>query len=134
MSLGALDMVNFGARETVPDRFRNRLLHVHNANVTLMRTTADENRQVAEWIAAKLNHSSSAVTLLIPEQGVSTIDAAGQPFHDPTADAVLFEELESLVEQSELRRIVRLPLHINDPEFAKALVDEFQRLWAMRRT
>jgi uncharacterized protein (UPF0261 family) len=134
MSPGALDMVNFGAKETVPNRFRNRRLHVHNANVTLMRTTADENRQIAEWIAAKLNRSSSAVTLLIPEQGVSAIDAAGQPFHDPEADAVLFDALESLVEQSELRRIARFPLHINDPEFAMALVDEFLRLWAMRRT
>jgi len=107
---------------------------VHNANVTLMRTTADENHQVAEWIAAKLNLSSSAVTLLIPEQGVSAVDTAGQPFHDPTADAVLFDEIESLVEQSELRRIVRHPLHINDAEFARALVDEFLRLWALRRT
>ncbi len=134
MSLGALDMVNFGAKATVPDRFRDRTLHVHNANVTLMRTTADENRQIAEWIAAKLNQASSAVTLLIPEQGVSAIDAAGQAFHDPTADTALFEQLESRVEQSELRRIVRFPLHINDPEFATVLVAEFQRLWAMRRT
>lgn len=134
MSLGALDMVNFGAKATVPDRFRDRTLHVHNANVTLMRTTADENRQIAEWIAAKLNQASSAVTLLIPEQGFSAIDAAGQAFHDPTADTALFEQLESRVEQSELRRIVRFPLHINDPEFATALVAEFQRLWAMRRT
>ena len=134
MSLGALDMVNFGAKAIVPDRFRNRTLHVHNANVTLMRTTEEENRQVAEWIAAKLNHSSSAVTLLIPEQGVSAIDAAGQPFHDPAADAALFNELETLVEPSELRRIGRYPLHINDPEFARARVDEFQRLWAMRRS
>ena len=134
MSLGALDMVNFGAKATVPDRFRDRTLHVHNANVTLMRTTADENRQIAEWIAAKLNQASSAVTLLIPEQGFSAIDAAGQAFHDPTADTALFEQLESRVEQSELRRIVRFPLHINDPEFATVLVAEFQRLWAMRRT
>ncbi|MEJ7590499.1 MAG: Tm-1-like ATP-binding domain-containing protein [Planctomycetaceae bacterium] len=134
MSLGALDMVNFGAKETVPDRFRNRTLHIHNANVTLMRTTSEENRQVAEWISAKLNRSSSAVTLLIPEQGVSAIDAAGQPFHDAAADAVLFDELESRVEKSESRRIVRYPLHINDPEFAAALVNEFQRLWSLRRT
>ena len=134
MSLGALDMVNFGAKATVPDRFRDRILHVHNANVTLMRTTADDNRQIAEWIAAKLNQASSAVTLLIPEQGVSAIDAAGHAFHDPTADTALFEQLEARVAQSELRRIVRFPLHINDPEFATVLVDEFQRLWAMRRT
>ena len=133
MSLGALDMVNFGAKETMPDRFRNRKLHVHNANVTLMRTTEDENRQIARWIAVKLNQSSSAVTLLIPEQGVSAIDAPGQPFHDPAADAALFDELESQVKHSESRRMVRCPLHINDPEFANALVAEFRRLWAGRR-
>lgn len=133
MSLGALDMVNFGAKETVPERFQNRTLHVHNANVTLMRTTTEENRQIAEWIAAKLNRSSSAVTLLIPEKGVSAIDVDGQPFHDPQADAALIQQLQTRVEQSELRRIRRLPLHINDEEFANALVSEFQRLWAARR-
>jgi uncharacterized protein (UPF0261 family) len=132
MSLGALDMVNFGARETVPERFRNRQLHVHNANVTLMRTTIEENRQIAKWIAAKLNRATSAVTLLIPEKGVSAIDADGQPFYDPAADATLFDELKSRVEQTASRHIKRLPLHINDAEFAKALVSEFQRLWAVR--
>ncbi|MDA1231869.1 MAG: Tm-1-like ATP-binding domain-containing protein, partial [Planctomycetota bacterium] len=133
MSLGALDMVNFGAKETVPERFQNRTMHVHNANVTLMRTTTEENRRIAEWIAAKLNRSSSAVTLLIPENGVSAIDVEGQPFHDPQSDAALFKELETRVEQSELRQIRRFPLHINDQEFANALVSEFQRLWAERR-
>lgn len=134
MSLGALDMVNFGAIETVPDRFRDRKLHVHNANVTLMRTTEVENRLVARWIAAKLNRSTSRVTMLIPEQGVSAIDASEQPFHDPAADAALFDELESRVNHAESRQMVRCPLHINDPEFATALVREFQRLWSLRRT
>ena len=132
MSLGALDMVNFGAKETVPERFRNRHLHVHNANVTLMRTTVDENRQIAHWIAEKLNRATSAMTLLISEKGVSAIDADGQPFYDPAADAALFDELESCVEQTDSRQIKRLPLHINDSEFANALVNEFQRLWEMR--
>ncbi len=133
MSLGALDMVNFGAKETVPERFRNRQLHVHNANVTLMRTTVEENRQIAMWIAAKLNRATSAVTLLIPNRGVSAIDADGQQFHDPAADLALFDELDSRVEQTASRQIKRLPLHINDLEFANALVSEFQRLWSGRR-
>jgi len=133
MSLGALDMVNFGAKETVPERFQNRQMHVHNANVTLMRTTVEENRQIANWIADKLNRITSAVTLLIPEKGVSAIDADGQPFYDPAADATLFDELESRVKQTDSRRIKRLPLHINDAEFANALVIEFQRLWSARR-
>lgn len=133
MSLGALDMVNFGAKQTVPERFRNRQLHVHNANVTLMRTTIEENREIANWIAGKLNHATSAVTLFIPEKGVSAIDADGQPFYDPAADAALFHELESRVEQTASRQIKRLPLHINDAEFVNALVSEFQRLWSARR-
>jgi uncharacterized protein (UPF0261 family) len=128
MSLGALDMVNFGAMDTVDRRFANRRLHVHNAQVTLMRTTPEENRQIARWIARKLNRATAPVTLLIPEKGVSMIDAPGQPFYDPAADASLFEELEACVNQDEIRRIVRLPCHINDIAFAEQLVNEFLRL------
>ncbi len=128
LSVGALDMVNFGAKETVPAKFQGRTLHIHNAQVTLMRTTAEENRQFARWIANKLNRSTSPLTLLIPERGLSAIDAPGQPFHDPDADAALFEELERLVEQTKHRQIKRLPLHINDPEFSAALVTTFLSL------
>jgi len=129
MSLGALDMVNFGAMETVPEKFRGRKLHVHNQQVTLMRTTADENRQFARWIAGKINRSTTPVTMLIPESGVSLIDAPGQPFHDPEADAALFDELEQTVEQTPKRVIRRLPMNINDPGFAAALVAEFEAQW-----
>jgi uncharacterized protein (UPF0261 family) len=125
MSLGALDMVNFGARETVDKRFADRRFHVHNAQVTLMRTTPDENRQIARWIARKLNRATAPYVVLIPEGGVSAIDAPGQPFYDPQADAALFDELESCVEQNEHRRIIRLPYHINDRPFAERLVEEF---------
>ena len=128
LSVGALDMVNFGAKETVPPKFAERKLHVHNAQVTLMRTNPDENRQFAQWIANKLNRSTAPLTLLIPELGVSTIDAVGQPFHDPAADAALFDELTRTIQQTEQRQIKRLPLHINDPKFAAALVDEFLSL------
>ncbi len=128
LSLGALDMVNFGGIDTVPERFRDRNLHVHNAQVTLMRTTADENRLFARWIADKLNRSDYPLAILIPLRGLSMLDAEGQPFYDPQADAALFEELESRIEQSEQRRIVRLPYHINDSEFSQALVEEFESL------
>jgi uncharacterized protein (UPF0261 family) len=129
MSLGALDMVNFGATDTVPAEFRGRRLHVHNPQVTLMRTTAEENRRFARWIAGKVNRSTAPLTILVPEGGVSAVDAPGQPFHDPEADAALFDELERAVEQTPTRVVRRLPLHVNDPAFAEALVRAFQDLW-----
>lgn len=133
VSLGAMDMVNFGAMETVPVQFKNRKLHVHNAQVTLMRTTAEENRQFAKWIAAKLNRSTASVTILIPEGGVSALDAPGQPFYDPAADAALFEELETSLVKTSHRTIRRLPHHINDRAFAEALVRTFRELWNTSR-
>jgi uncharacterized protein (UPF0261 family) len=128
LSLGALDMVNFGAIDTVPDQFRNRNLHVHNAQVTLMRTNKEENQQFARWIAAKLNRSVSPLALLIPERGVSMLDAPGQPFHDRDADETLFSELEKAIDQDGSRKVIRLPMHINDPEFSAMLVDQFMQL------
>lgn len=128
ISVGALDMVNFGGRETVPEKFADRLLHVHNAQVTLMRTTPEENREFARWIARKVNSATAPVTMLIPEGGISMIDAPGQAFHDLAADQALFEELENQIEQDDLRKITRLPHHINDAEFVDALVKEFERL------
>lgn len=124
-SVGALDMVNFGAKQTVPERYADRLLYVHNPQVTLMRTTAEENRRMGAWIAEKLNRCEGPVRLLLPEHGVSALDAEGQPFHDPEADAALFDALESALHQTEGRRLARLPLHVNDPEFADALVASF---------
>ena len=125
MSLGALDMVNFGAIETVPEQFRDRNLHVHNAQVTLMRTTPEENRRFAQWIAKKVNRSTAPLTILIPEKGVSMLDAPGKPFHDPQANAALFEELESAVNQTQTRKIHRLPHHINDQEFSAAVTKAY---------
>jgi uncharacterized protein (UPF0261 family) len=133
MSLGALDMVNFGATDTVPAEFRGRRLHVHNPQVTLMRTTAAENRRFARWIAGKVNRSTAPLTILVPEGGVSVLDAPGQPFHDPEADAALFDELGRAVEQTPTRVVRRLPLHVNDPDFAAALVGAFQELWHAAR-
>jgi uncharacterized protein (UPF0261 family) len=125
MSLGALDMVNFGAMATVPPQFKDRKLHVHNANVTLMRTTAQENIAFARWIASKVNRGTAPLTILIPEKGVSMLDAPGQAFYDASADAALFDELEREVAPAPFRHVRRLPMHMNDPAFAEALVEAF---------
>ena len=127
-STGALDMVNFWALETVPERFRGRNLYRHNPQVTLMRTTPEECRRIGAWIGEKLNACEGPVRFLIPEGGVSAIDAPGQPFYDPAADRALFDALEATVRQTDARRVIRLPLHINDPAFADALVAQFRQL------
>jgi len=132
MSLGALDMVNFGARETVPEQFTDRRFLVHNPQVTLMRTTVDENRQMAQWIAAKVNRSTAPIEILIPERGLSMLDVEGAAFYDPTADQCLFETLEQEVQQTDERRITRFPCHINDAAFAEALVAAFERVSGSR--
>jgi uncharacterized protein (UPF0261 family)/ABC-type branched-subunit amino acid transport system ATPase component len=124
-SCGALDMVNFGALDTVPAHYRGRNLHPHNPQVTLMRTTAEENERMGRWIGERLNHMEGPVRFLIPEGGVSLLDQPGRPFHDPAANASLFKALESTVRQTPRRRLVRLPGNINDPAFAEALVKNF---------
>ncbi|MBX3570231.1 MAG: Tm-1-like ATP-binding domain-containing protein [Rhizobiaceae bacterium] len=129
-SVGALDMINFWAPETVPEKWRARLLYHHNANVTLMRTTPEECRAAGAWIGAKLNRCDGPVRILIPEKGVSALDIDGGAFHDAGADAALFESLESTVRQTEHRRILRLPFHINDPAFADAAVAAFREIAA----
>ena len=129
-SVGACDMVNFGAKETVPERFRTRNLYVHNPQVTLMRTTPEENRAVGEWIAARLNRCEGPVRFLLPLGGVSAIDAPGMPFHDPEADAALFAAVRSTLRQTADRRLVELPHNLNDPAFAAALVQAFRDIAA----
>jgi uncharacterized protein (UPF0261 family)/ABC-type branched-subunit amino acid transport system ATPase component len=121
-SCGALDMVNFGAWDSVPERFKGRKLYKHNPTVTLMRTTVDENRRIGEFIAAKLNAMRGPVRFLIPEGGVSAIDKPGQPFHDPAADAALFGAIEQGFRASGDKRLLRVPHHLNDEAFAAALV------------
>jgi uncharacterized protein (UPF0261 family) len=124
-SAGALDMVNFGPLDSVPAPFKSRKLHVHNANVTLMRTTAEENARTGRWIGEKLNRCQGPVRLLLPEGGVSLLDAPGQPFWDPEADRALFQAIEATLQRSERRRLIRLPHNINEPAFAAALVENF---------
>jgi uncharacterized protein (UPF0261 family) len=124
-SCGALDMVNFGAMETVPERYRGRKLYPHNPQVTLMRTTVEDNVEQARWIASRLNQCEGEVRMLLPLGGVSALDAPGQAFWDPDADTALFETLASEFRQTERRKLVRLPYHINDLKFAEAAVEEF---------
>lgn len=120
VSVGACDMVNFGPKESVPEKYKDRHLVVHNPAVTLMRTTKDENKQVGDWIASKLTtHATNpaSIRMLLPEGGISMIDAPNQPFHDPDADKALFDSIEEGLEGSQIE-IERHPLHINDEIFA----------------
>ena len=129
-SVGALDMVNFAAFDTVPERYRRRNLYKHNANVTLMRTTVEENRTMGRWIGERLNRMTAPVRFFLPQQGVSLIDAEGQPFHDPAADEALFGAIEDTVQQNETRRVIRLDCNINDETFAQAIVEAFNEIHA----
>jgi len=127
-SCGALDMVNFGPWDSVPDRFKGRRLYRHNPTVTLMRTTPDECRAIGEFLVKKINAMRGPVRFLIPEGGVSAIDRPGQPFHDPDANRVLFETIEQGFRSGPDRQLTRLPHHINDESFAQALVDAWTEL------
>ncbi|MEY9360029.1 uncharacterized protein (UPF0261 family)/ABC-type branched-subunit amino acid transport system ATPase component [Bradyrhizobium yuanmingense] len=128
-SVGALDMVNFGAPDTIPERYRGRKFHVHNPQVTLMRTTVEENERMGRWIGERLNQMDGPVRFFLPEGGVSALDARGQPFWDPDADAALFRTLERTVRQTGNRQLIRIPKNINDPDFAAAIVGAFRTLF-----
>ena len=127
-SVGALDMVNFGAPDTIPERYRQRKFHVHNPQVTLMRTTPEENERMGKWIGERLNQMDGPVRFLLPEGGVSALDAQGQPFRDADADAALFRALERSVRQTGNRQLIRIKSNINDPEFAAAVIGAFRPL------
>jgi uncharacterized protein (UPF0261 family)/ABC-type branched-subunit amino acid transport system ATPase component len=129
-SCGALDMANFGPFESVPERYKKRNLYRHNPTVTLMRTTPDECHAIGEFLAEKLNAMTGPVRFLIPEGGVSAIDKPGQPFHDPEANRALFSAIEKGFRPGPNRKLVRLPLHINDEAFARALVAAWQEVSA----
>jgi uncharacterized protein (UPF0261 family) len=126
VSLGALDMVNFGPMETVPEGFRGRNLYVHNPVVTLMRTTPDECRELGRRIGRKLSAAAGPTALFVPLRGVSMIAVEGQPFHDSRADAALLEGLrETLDPAVEVREV---DTDVNDPEFAEAMADRLHEL------
>uniref|UniRef100_A0A5B6YLX7 TIM-barrel signal transduction protein n=1 Tax=Davidia involucrata TaxID=16924 RepID=A0A5B6YLX7_DAVIN len=125
LSVGALDMVNFGAKATIPSNFQQRKIHEHNEQVSLMRTAVDENKKFAGFIANKLNQSSSKICVCLPEKGISALDASGKPFYDPEATGTLIDELQRLIQIKEDRQVKVYPYHINDPEFANELVNSF---------
>jgi uncharacterized protein (UPF0261 family) len=122
VSLGALDMVNFWAIDTVPEKFRERNLYKHNDNVTLMRTTLEENKELGRIIAGKLNKAKGKTTLVIPLQGVSMIDAEGKPFYDVEADKTLFDSLRQHLSQNV--KVVEVDANINDDLFADTFLKE----------
>lgn len=128
-SLGACDMINFWAPETIPPKYAGRLFYKHNANVTLMRTTAEECRAIGEWIGHKLDACDGPVRVLIPERGVSALDIEGGPFWDRDADEALFTGIEQSVRWTDGRRLIRVPFHINDPAFADAAIAAFREIW-----
>ncbi|MEM9145947.1 MAG: ABC transporter permease [Pseudomonadota bacterium] len=127
-SCGALDMVNWGPPETVPERFAGRLFYEHNPQVTLMRTTVEENARMGTWIGERLNEMTGPVRFFLPEGGVSLLDAPGMAFHDPAADRALFDALERTVRPTASRQLIRLPNNINDPAFAEAVLGAFRAL------
>lgn len=119
VSVGALDMVNFGPRDSVPDEFEGRKLHVHNPQVTLMRTTPEENSRLGRIIGEKLSRADGPTAVYLPLDGVSMIDGPGEPFHDPEADAALFDAIRATV--SDDVELVERETDINDEEFAVAM-------------
>lgn len=121
VSFGALDMVNFGPRETVPPGFAERRLHTHNATVTLMRTTPGENTELGRRLAERLNAATGPVSVHLPLRGVSAIDCAGEPFHDPEADKALFTAFDETI--AEHVTVLRRNAVINDPDFAVEMAD-----------
>ena len=125
-SVGALDMVNFGTQDTVPAQYKDRLFYHHTPQITLMRTTPSENSRIGQWIASRLNLAQGPIHLLLPELGISALDIAGGPFHDPAANIALFTALEATLIPTHNRKISRHPLHINDPAFAAACVRAFR--------
>jgi uncharacterized protein (UPF0261 family) len=133
-SCGALDMVNFWAWDTVPERYKARTLYKHNPNVTLMRTNAEECAKIGRFIAEKLNRMEGPVRFLIPEGGLSGLDAPGKPFWDPAADKALFDAIATHFRAGMDRKLLRLPLHINDQAFADALVAACNELKQPGRT
>ncbi|WP_281926529.1 ABC transporter permease [Roseibium album] len=131
---GALDMVNFNAPDTVPEKYRGRTFYEHNPQITLMRTTVEENVEMGRWIGQRLNEMTAPVRFFLPEGGVSLLDAPGMAFHDPAADEALFRSLEDTVRRTSERRLIRVPHNINDPEFADLIVSTFRGFHSSRRS
>ncbi|MGF7419044.1 Tm-1-like ATP-binding domain-containing protein [Providencia rettgeri] len=128
MSCGALDMVNFGRPSTVPEHYQDRLFYHHNAQVTLMRTTKEENQQMGRWIAEKLNRCHGEVRFIIPTAGFSALDVEGAPFWDPTADQAFIDALTANLIITEKRQLILSPYHINSSEFCDQVIQLHQEI------
>lgn len=127
VSTGALDMVNFGAFDTVPKKYEDRTLYKHNPTVTLMRTTIQENKQLGKVIAGKLNKATSQTVLMLPLRGVSSLDAEGQLFYGPEEDQALFQTLRNQIDRNTVE-LIELDCHINDRQFALAAAKKLVEL------
>ena len=123
---GCLDMVNFWAPEAVPEKYRDRLFYQHNPNVTLMRTTPEENRELGRRLAERLNASKGPVAVYLPLRGISVISATGQPFYWPEADQALFHAIKERL-RPEIS-LYELDVNINDPAFAEAVAEGLLQL------
>jgi uncharacterized protein (UPF0261 family) len=127
VSVGALDMANFGPYDSVPKQFEGRNFYKHNPTVTLMRTTVEENKKMDEVIAEKLNLSQGKTTLMLPLKGVSGIDIEGQPFYGPNEDKMLFDTLRKHVDSTKVE-IIEMDTDINSQEFAEAAAERLVQL------
>ena len=130
VSVGAMDMVNFFAPETVPAKYKGRKLYPHNPVVTLMRTTPEENARIGADLGKKAAAAKGPTSILLPRKGLSAIDAAGQPFDDPEAREALYAAIR---EHAKGVEIIEMDQHINDPEFADAAVRKLLDLMKMGR-
>ncbi len=128
ISVGAVDMINFGAFETVPEKFKHRNLYRHNAAVTLMRTTPEENQAIGKWIIERVNKMQGSVRFMLPLKGVSAIDAAGQAFYDTEADAALFDAIKQNWQPAPNRKLIAVNGHINDQHFADAVLSSYNEI------
>ena len=118
---GCVDMANFRAMDTVPDKYKSRKFYQWNPNITLLRTNAEENKRIGEMIAAAANAATAPVVILIPLRGVSQLDSPGGAFWDPQADRACFEAIKK-----DLRPgipVIEMDNNINDPEFADKAVE-----------
>ncbi len=125
---GALDTVNFGAPHTLPDWARARVLYEHNPHVTLMRTNAGEAARIGAFIASKLNQMAGPAVFFLPEGGLSALDTPGGPFEDKAVNAILFDTIERETQQTRDRRVIRVPHHINAPDFTQAVLRESREI------
>jgi len=130
VSLGALDMVNFGPIERVPARYADRRLLKHNATITLMRTSPEENAELGRRIARKVNGARGPVTVFIPLRGVSSVSTRGQVFEDHAADAALVDALREHLDPAVDARYV--DADVNDPSFARAMADTLHKHYRVR--